>query len=358
MNKSENTEKVENQPENLRFSVIICAYNLETIVSTSIKSVLEQKYKNFELIVVDDCSKDNTLKVLREFEEKDSRVRVIANKENSGPSISRNIAVEQAKGEYIVYLDGDDTLYSKNTLKKIDEILGEDGADVTYFGVQYVGGSNKAYIPTAENSTREARIVCDMHFPVASKVWRREFLNKNNIKFIGGMYYEDMVYSIKAAILAEKLKYGAFPIYIYYRNREGSIMSTPNLKRCTDMYLVMYYLMELYEQTPERLQPYLMSFIKNETFSIPMRLDAVLKSMKDKTFSPVIPKRQYVYLGEEPTAVNGNEIPSDSPKVIPISTSANTENHRIPVKPIEEKMVADDISKKGGISILKFDDKN
>ncbi len=302
------------ESKNIRFSVIVCAYNLEKIVSTSIESILMQTYKNFELIVVDDCSTDDTLKVLRKFEKKDPRVKVIANKKNSGPSISRNVAVEKAVGEYIVYLDGDDTLYNKETLKNVDKTIGKDGADVIYFGVQYVGGSNKSYIPTAENSTKEARIVCDMHFPVASKVWRREFLNKNDIKFIGGMYYEDMVYSIKAAILAEKLKYGEFPIYIYYRNREGSIMSTPNLKRCTDMYLVMYYLMKLYEETPEKLQPYLMSFIKNETFSIPMRLDAVLKSMKDKTFSPVIPKRQYVFTEGEPNVI----LNDSNPKVISV----------------------------------------
>lgn len=342
------------ESKNIRFSVIVCAYNLEKIVHTSIESILMQTYKNFELIIVDDCSTDDTLKVLRKFEKEDPRVKVIANEKNSGPSISRNIAVEKAVGEYIVYLDGDDTLYNKETLKNIDKTLGKDGADVTYFGVQYVGGSNKSYIPTAENSTREARIVCDMHFPVASKVWRREFLNKNDIKFIGGMYYEDMVYSIKAAILAETLKYGEYPIYVYYRNREGSIMSTPNLKRCTDMYLVMYYLMKLYEETPERLQPYLMSFIKNETYSIPMRLDAVLKSMKDKTFSPVIPKRQYVFTEGEPNVIVNN------PKVIPVATAQEETNQetgfgkQVNIPEVEPSVAAssiDDEKKK----LFKFD---
>ncbi len=342
------------ESKNIRFSVIVCAYNLEKIVSTSIESILMQTYKNFELIIVDDCSTDNTLKVLRKFEKKDSRIKVIANEKNSGPSISRNIAVEKAVGEYIVYLDGDDTLYNKETLKNIDKTIGEDGADIIYFGVQYVGGSNKSYIPTAENSTREARIVCDMHFPVASKVWRREFLNKNDIKFIGGMYYEDMVYSIKAAILAEKLKYGEFPIYIYYRNREGSIMSTPNLKRCTDMYLVMYHLMKLYEETPEKLQPYLMSFIKNETYSIPMRLDAVLKSMKDKTFSPVIPKRQYVFTEGEPNVI----VNDNNPKVIPVTEKQDIPDmgygKKVNISEIEPSVAAssfDEDKKK----IFKFD---
>ena len=332
---------------NLRFSVIICAYNLEKIIKVSLESVLMQKFKNFELIVVDDCSTDKTYEVLKRYEKRDSRIHVLKNEVNSGPSISRNNAVDIAKGEYIVYLDGDDTLYDRNTLGKVDKVIGNDNPDITYFGVQYVGGSNKAYIPNAENSTQKARIVCDMHFPVASKVWRREFLLENDIKFIGGMYYEDMVYSIKAAIKSKKLKYGEFPIYIYYRNREGSIMSTPNMKRCKDMYLVMYYLMELYEETPEELKPYLMSFIKNETFSIPMRLDGVIKAMNDKTFSPVIPKRNYVFTEESPTVVEKTE---ENPKVVPITIAEDLNNNNLRKEKVagEEESI---INKR----IIKFD---
>ena len=325
-----------------RFSVIICTYNLEKIVKVSMESVLTQRFKDFELIVVDDCSTDKTYQVLKKYEEKDNRVKVLKNDVNSGPSISRNRAVNIAKGEYIVYLDGDDTLYDRNTLGKIDKTIGKEDYDIVYFGVQYVGGSNKAYIPNAENSTQKARIVCDMHFPVASKVWRREFLLENDIKFIGGMYYEDMVYSIKAAIKSKKLSYGEYPIYVYYRNREGSIMSTPNMKRCKDMYLVMYYLMELYEETPDNLKPYLLSFIKNETLSIPMRLDAILKAMVDDTFSPVIPKRNYVFTEAEPTVLEKTEEVSN-PKIIPIDMSK--------IEDLDNKLVS------GGVQIIKEEPK-
>ena len=243
-----------------KFSVIICAYNIEKYISKAINSVLEQTFKDYELILVNDGSKDNTLNILKKYEaENIDRVRVIDNVVNLGLGKSRNIAISQAEGEYIVHLDGDDLFYEPDTLKRINETIGEDGADLIYFGVKYIGGDNKAHLPNAENSTKEARIVCDMHFAVASKVWRKEFLDKNNITFIEDMYYEDMVYSIKATILADKLKYGEFPIYYYYRNREGSIMATPNIKRCKDMYKMLYHLMELYESTPKELQPYLLS---------------------------------------------------------------------------------------------------
>lgn len=290
--------------KSLRFSVIMCCYNLEKIVNTAIKSVLNQTFKDFELILVNDCSTDNTLASLKKFEKiSNGKIKIINNEKNLGLSASRNKAIAEAKGEYIVHLDGDDTLYERETLEKIDKTIGNEKLDICYFGVQYVGGGNKLYLPNEKNSTIEARIVCDMHFAVASKVWRREFLEENNLTFIEGMYYEDMVYSIKAAIKAKKTSFGAFPIYVYYRNREGSIMATPNIKRCKDMYKMLYHLMELYEETPEHLQPYLLSFIKNETYGVPLRIDAILKSLKDSTYTPVFPKRNYVFTEEEPTII-------------------------------------------------------
>lgn len=317
MNISKNN--LENMPKkaNPRFSVIMCAYNLEKIVNIAIESVLNQKFNDYELIIVNDGSLDNTLEVLKKYEEKaNGKIRVINNKKNIGLSASRNKAIRQAKGEYIVHLDGDDTLYNRNTLANIDATIGDQEYDIIYFGVQYVGGGNKLYLPNAQNSTREARIVCDMHFAVASKVWRKEFLGKNNLTFIEGMYYEDMVYSIKAAIKAEKTTFRAIPIYVYYRNREGSIMATPNIKRCKDMYKMLYHLMELYEETPEELQPYLLSFIKNETFGVPIRIDAILKSLKDATYTPVFPKRNYVFTEEIPTIIEKETI--EDTKVVSI----------------------------------------
>ena len=336
----------------LRFSVIMCAYNLEKIVDTAIESVLNQTFENFELIIVNDGSKDDTIGTLIRFEKKaNGKIRVIDNPKNVGLSASRNIAIAQAKGEYIVHLDGDDTLYDRNTLAKIDATIGNRKLDICYFGVQYVGGGNKLYLPNAENSTKKARIVCDMHFAVASKVWRREFLEENNLTFIEGMYYEDMVYSIKAAIKAKHISFGAIPIYVYYRNREGSIMATPNIKRCKDMYKMLYYLMELYEETPEELQPYLMSFIKNETFGVPARLDGIIKSLKDSTYTPVFPKRNYVFTEEAPTIIENN------PKIIPISMpnqiAADGSGNGIEVVPEEPAVAAADSKK--DLKIVKFE---
>lgn len=284
----------------IKFSIIICTYNMADCIKNAINSILEQDYKDYEIIIVNDCSKDNTIKLIKQLA--NSKIKLINNKVNIGLGASRNIGVEKAKGEYILYLDADDTLYESTTLTKINEIVDKEKPDVSYFGVKYIGGSNKTYIPNEENSTKQARILCDMHFAVSSKCWKREFLNKKNIKFVENMYYEDMVYSIKATILAEKTTFGSFPIYNYTRDHNGSIMSTPNLKKCTDMYKMLSYVTELYEITPEEYQPYLLSFIEQETNSIPIKIKGILKAQKEKTNTPVFPKRQYTF--KEETEMN------------------------------------------------------
>ena len=107
----------------VKYSIITTIYNLDNILSRAIDSVLNQDYKNFEFIIVNDCSSDNSYELLKQYKEKDKRIILINNKKNMGLSGSRNIAVERASGEYIVYLDGDDSFYENTTLSKIDATM-------------------------------------------------------------------------------------------------------------------------------------------------------------------------------------------------------------------------------------------
>lgn len=282
---------------NKRFSVIISAYNIENYIKRAIDSVLEQTFTDYELIVVNDASKDSTLEKIKEYD--DPRITIIENKNNVGLGAVRNKGIAIAQGEYIVHLDGDDSLYEPTTLEKIDQLIGKDKPDIIYLGFQDVGGFNKAHLSTAENSTKEARLTCDINFSVPSKCWRREFVQSNNIEFKEGIYYEDMVYSTHATILAKSYKFGEFPTFKYYRNRKGSIMSTPSIRRCSDMYRMLSYLMDLYMITPEEYKPYLLSFINNETKSIPTRINAILKCLKAGGGTPVFPKRNYKFIKEK-----------------------------------------------------------
>ena len=96
-------------------SVLMTSYNREKYIAEAIESVLASSYKNFELIIVDDCSKDRTVEIAHAYEGKDSRVKVYVNESNLGDYPNRNKAASYAKGKYLKYVDSDDMVYT-NTL--------------------------------------------------------------------------------------------------------------------------------------------------------------------------------------------------------------------------------------------------
>ena len=93
-------------------TVAVTVYNIQDYLKRSIESVIGQSYKNLEILLVDDGSVDGSGQICDDYEEKDSRIRVI-HTENGGPSKARNIAIDQARGEYLAFVDGDDWIDRK-----------------------------------------------------------------------------------------------------------------------------------------------------------------------------------------------------------------------------------------------------
>ena len=111
-------------------SVIMPSYNTAELISQTIRSVFDQTYTNWELIIVDDCSPDNTDEIVKPFLE-DSRVIYIKNEKNSGAAVSRNRALREAKGKWIAFLDSDD-LWEKTKLEKQIAFMKENGYHFSY----------------------------------------------------------------------------------------------------------------------------------------------------------------------------------------------------------------------------------
>ncbi len=98
-------------------SIIMASYNCESFIQESIESVISQDYKNWELLISDDCSSDDTLNIIRSYCDKDVRISLITSDVNLGAAISRNKSIEKAKGRFIAFLDSDD-LWSPSKLSK------------------------------------------------------------------------------------------------------------------------------------------------------------------------------------------------------------------------------------------------
>jgi teichuronic acid biosynthesis glycosyltransferase TuaG len=100
-------------------SIITPVYKSGLYISETIQSVLNQKYSNWELLLIDDCSPDNSSQIIKSFMENDSRIKYTRLKKNSGPAIARNIGIEKANGTYIAFLDSDDNWYGNKLSEQI-----------------------------------------------------------------------------------------------------------------------------------------------------------------------------------------------------------------------------------------------
>ena len=145
--------------------------------------MLEQTYKNFELIMVVDCPKDNTLKIIDEFCQKDDRIKKYCNEKNSGVSYSRNFGVSVAKGEWIAFLDHDD-IWEKDKLQEQINLLIEKNKEpiLIYTGSAFIDEENVVY---------------DTIFEVPEKVGYKELLKQNVISCSSVLVKKEVLNSIK-----------------------------------------------------------------------------------------------------------------------------------------------------------------
>lgn len=118
-------------------SIITPVYNSEKTIASTIESVLNQTFKNFEMIIVDDVSNDNTIEIIKEYQKKDSRIKLIVLNKNSGASVARNMALKEAKGRYIAFLDGDD-LWKVDKLEKQLKFMKDKHCAFSYTDYEYM----------------------------------------------------------------------------------------------------------------------------------------------------------------------------------------------------------------------------
>ena len=167
-------------------SVIIPVYNASAFLSECLDSVLEQTHQNFELIIINDGSTDNTKSVIEKYVSKDKRIKHFENDSNKKIIYSRNRGLSEAKGKYVAWIDDDD-LAEPNKLKEQVLFL-ENNTDITILGtdISLINGDRKVYLWPVEYEPQKAEIVFLLgRLPVVfpTTMWRSDFIKKYNIKF-------------------------------------------------------------------------------------------------------------------------------------------------------------------------------
>lgn len=229
------------------FSVVIPVYNVEHYVKECLESVVHQKTKSVEIILVDDGSTDDSGKICMEYAETHSNVRYIRQR-NAGLGAARNVGLGQAQGDYVIFLDSDDYWREDCMIRLQEVLLKYPYLDILYFDAEVVYESdaiprNDAY--DANAYYRKGKIseeVCKgmdffneiypRHFNVSAcmAAYRREFLLSHAILFPQGVLYEDCLFNLQSMIGGKAVKYLPYNLYIR-RYRLGSIMTSVQNKQ-------------------------------------------------------------------------------------------------------------------------------
>jgi len=130
----------------MRYSIIIPCYNSSLTIVRALESLDKQNFFDYEVLIVDDCSKDNTAQVVEQYVlEGHDNVKILRNEKNVGPGESRNRALKQVQGEYVAFIDSDDYV-SSDYFTSINQAIEEKGGDLIYIGCQQVFGEKKRFI--------------------------------------------------------------------------------------------------------------------------------------------------------------------------------------------------------------------
>ena len=215
-------------------SIIMPNYNCERYVGNTIQSVLDQTYSDWELLFVDDCSTDNSVEIVKQFN--DPRIRVLQNEKNSGAAVSRNLALREAKGRWIAFLDSDD-LWLPNKLEKQLSFMQKNGHAFSFTDYEIIGADEKKqpYIFTGPQMVNRRRLYNYCYFSTITVIYDRQrigLIQGANVKKNNdyALWFEAIKNGIVAQRYAESLS--------IYCKRENSISSGSKFKLIKHHYIM------------------------------------------------------------------------------------------------------------------------
>lgn len=210
-------------------SVIIPIYNVEQYLEKCLDSVINQTYKDLEIICVNDCSPDNSAQILLEYAQRDTRIKIVNREKNGGLSAARNTGLDEAKGEYVYFIDSDDwidldyieKMVSAITFSKTDVVVNTNVIQ------EFENKPSKKLVfgdlEIEENAFVDAdNAINNIMWASWAQLWDRKFLVKNGLGFLEGHIYEDMHFSPVAYSYMDKIYAIAASAY-HYRIRENSL---------------------------------------------------------------------------------------------------------------------------------------
>ena len=246
-------------------TISIPIYNCENHLVNCLQSVVNQKYKNLEVQLVDDLGNDNSMQVAEDFIQKhpDFHFKILRNEKNSGLSVVRNVGIDNAQGKYIFFLDSDDEI-TPDCISKMVEIAEREHVEMVCGNVRTIKLESKEEIDafrlhnTQEKITNNTEIFESFiqgRFPVPSwnKLILLDFLKQNKLYFKEGLFAQDSLQSFETALVLNSVFFLRDDTYIYYLHQDSVIHNRK--KKHFDNWITIATEFEKHyqkEQNPER----------------------------------------------------------------------------------------------------------
>ena len=261
--------------QNIKFSIIIPAYNAEQFIAATLESVFNQTYKNFEIIVVDDCSTDNTYNILKKY----NNIRLFQTPQNMRQGGARNLGLSNSTGEYVVFLDSDDTLYENDSLEKLSNTINQNSyPDIIYTGMKISGKRDMTLMPTVDNCNKEYRLAEYKWANVVTICWKNSLLQKNMIRFPEKIRYEDVCFNFLGIEKSKTYAIGDFILY-NYNNREDSTTTRYTFDQAIDTIKIIKELESYKNCISKENIPLLKRRIEQQASRVPIRLERAINQL-------------------------------------------------------------------------------
>ncbi len=237
-------------------SIILPIYNVQDYIAECLESVMNQTYKDIEIICVNDFTMDNSMTIVKNYAKGDHRIKIVNNERNRGLGGARNAGLDVAQGEYIIFCDTDDKM-KPDMVEKLYGCIVKNDSDMVVCDIALLGndGLQSPYKPFHDLTLINNRVFypakqpwafCHMWPSAWNKVYKKSIIDENNIRYHENILYEDHTFYYEYLFASKKVSYLPEVLYVYRHERADSITKDVS-PRIFEIFTILDYIKDIFK---------------------------------------------------------------------------------------------------------------
>jgi len=262
-----------------KFSIVLPVYKVEKYIRKCLESIEAQTFKDFEAICIDDCGGDSSVGIIEEFLKKDKRFKLISHEHNKGLSAARNTGIENAKGEYILFIDSDDWV-EPELLERVYNAFKQFKTDSIWFNAfvhhQKIGQTD--FLVNNLSPSSQIKLTPKNLNKFSTYAWNKAFrrskLKELNLKFTEGLYFEDSDFYYKIFASITEIYFITQPLYHYQLREESIVTGSKDVeKKFEDLFQIVINMYIYYKEHSlfEQYKELILQFFADSIISVKVK---------------------------------------------------------------------------------------